>query len=207
MCPGLEKYVRRYYDDWLRCSRRWCSMLGIPQEAYDLFADALLGLCEKSDAQLQDLIEHEEAGERKLFFYVRRIIQCIVYEYRRYKVRSFAPIEELCTLRHEFEGNAVPDEIFDAFRDKTAKLRADDFVELDYRYTEHGRIYRYVTIQRSAYGVKSVVRYEAIPSNGKRRQFGNRSDAVVFLAGQIPPPPKNRRAVHVKLRLLQINIA
>lgn len=190
MCPGLEKYVRRYYDDWLRCSRRWCSMLGIPQEAYDLFADALLDLCEKSDAQLQDLIEHEEAGERKLFFYVRRIIQCIVYEYRRYKVRSFAPIEELCTLRHEFEGNAVPDEIFDAFRDKTAKLRADDFVELDYRYTEHGRIYRYVTIQRSAYGVKSVVRYEAIPSNGKRRQFGNRSDAVVFLAGQIPPPRK-----------------
>lgn len=191
MYSELETYVRRYYDDWLRCSRRWCSMLGIPQEAYDLFADALLNLCEKSDAQLQDLIEHEEEGDRKLFFYVRRIIQYIVYEYRKGKVRSFAPIEELCTLRHESEGNAIPDEIFDSFRDKTAKLRADDFVELDYLYTEHGRIYRYVTTQRPAYGVQSLVRYEAIASNGKRRQFGNRSDAVAFLAGQNPPPEKS----------------
>ena len=75
MYSELETYVRRYYDDWLRCSRRWCSMNGIPQEAYDLLADVLESLCRKSDALLSDMLSHENNGDKRLFYYVRKALR------------------------------------------------------------------------------------------------------------------------------------
>ena len=102
MYSELETYVRRYYDDWLRCSRRWCSMNGIPQEAYDLLADVLESLCRKSDALLSDMLSHENNGDKKLFYYVRKALRYTILNYR---LRQYHPCKTLALLSGVQHGN------------------------------------------------------------------------------------------------------
>lgn len=207
MCPGLEPYIRRYYNDWLGCSRRWCSMNGIPQEAYDLLADVLESLCRKSDALLSDMLSHENNGDKKLFYYVRKTLRYTILKYRFHKYQPCNTLDLLSDVQHSECKTEIPDELFDTFRINEAKLRADDFIDPGLEYDGVGRLTRYVTRLKTNYGYRLTARYVATAKNGHCRQFARRTSAITFLADQNSPPPKNRRAVHVKLRLLQINIA
>lgn len=192
----LEQYVRKYYDHWLGCSHRWCSMLGIPGEAYDLFADALLDLCQKPEAKLRDLVEHEERGDRKLFFYVRRMIRLSVYEYKVRKAHRCYLTECPPEPLQNPEIAEIPEDLFNQFREVTAVMRADDFVNLKEQYTGAGRIYRFVTCLKRPSGVVCTVKYEACSTTGQRRQYVHRSRAVAFLAQQNTPPRKLRTTIH-----------
>lgn len=70
MIPALTPYISRYYDDWRRGSRRWCSFLGILPYADDVLSDVLESLCRRPEAFQLDLLAREQAGERPLLFYV-----------------------------------------------------------------------------------------------------------------------------------------
>lgn len=190
MCPELETYIRRYYSDWLGCSRRWCSMLGIPQEAYDLLADVLESLCRKPESKLQDMIAHEEADDRKLFFYVRRAIRLQILEYRTRKYRQTCSVDLLPHLRYADDEQEASDEMFSEFREVEAKMRADDFVDPRCVFNGRGRIYRCVLAVRAANGKRPRVFYSAVAATGLNRNFGRLSSAVAFLAGQNIPPRK-----------------
>lgn len=184
----LEKYIRKYYSDWLWCSRRWCSMLGIANEAYDLFADVLLDLWQKPELKLQDLIEHEESGDRKLFFYVRQMIRFDVYEYRTRKTRKLCSIELLPNLQQNTDDEEFADDLFNEFREVTAKMRADDFIDLSNQYTGQGRIYRFIRRVKTPSGLRAQVKYDAISITGCHREFSRRSSAITFIKTQIPSP-------------------
>lgn len=190
---AMEKYIRRYYYDWLGCSRRWCSMLGIPQEAYDLLADVLESLCRKPESKLQDMIAHEEADDRKLFFYVRRAIRFKILEYRARKYRQVCSVDLLPHLRYADDEQEASDEMFSDFREVEAKMRADDFVDPLCVFNGRGRIYRRVAAEKSKTGdsKRPRVRYDAVATTGLKRQFCCLSSAVAFLAGQNTPPRKN----------------
>lgn len=187
---ALEKYIRLYYSDWLGCSRRWCSMLGIPQEAYDLLADVLESLCRKPESKLQDMIAHEEADDRKLFFYVRRAIRLQILEYRTRKYRQVCSVDLLPHLQRADEQQETSDEMFSDFREVEAKMRADDFVDPRCVFNGRGRIYRCVAAVSVAGNLRLAVRYDAVTTKGLHRQFGRHSSAVAFLAGQNTPPRK-----------------
>lgn len=192
----LDKYIRKYYADWLFCSQRWCSMLGIPNEAYDLLADALLVLCKKSDMKVLEMIEHEEAGDRKLFFYVRKIIRLTIYDYRSSRARHFIAFDLLPNLQPKSEYDEVADELFDQFREVTAVTRADDFIDINNPYAGHGWINRCVVTVQSSHNRIPRVRYAVSSTTGCRRQFGRRSSAVAFLTKQNTPPRKNAIRTH-----------
>ena len=64
MIPALTPYISRYYDDWRRGSRRWCSFLGILPYADDVLSDVLESLCRRPEAFQLDLLAREQAGER-----------------------------------------------------------------------------------------------------------------------------------------------
>lgn len=187
----LDKYIRKYYADWLRCSQRWCFMLGIANEAYDLFADVLLSLCQKPETILQEMIEHEEKGDRKLFFYVRKAIRLTIYNYRKWDARHFMPIDFLPDFESDSKEDEDADEIFDLFREVTAIIRADDFIDLDNPYMGHGWISRYVISTKSAHGRRAQVRYAVGSINGHQRQFCRRTSALAYLAGRNTPPRKS----------------
>lgn len=70
MIPALVPYISRYYDDWRRSSRRWCSFLGILPDADDVLSDVLESLCRRPESFHLDLLAREQAGERPLLFYV-----------------------------------------------------------------------------------------------------------------------------------------
>lgn len=190
MCPELETYIRRYYDDWLGCSRRWCAWNGIPQEAYDLLADVLESLCYKSDALLSDMFSHEKNGERKLFYYVRKALRYTILNYRFRRYQPCSTFDSLSDVLHSDADTEIPDELFDAFRIAEAKFRADDFIDPGLQYDGVGRLTRYVTRLRTSYGYQVTVRYIATAKDGHRRQFRRRTSAIAFLASQNPPPRK-----------------
>lgn len=191
MCSELETYISRYYDDWLQCSRRWCSMLGIPQESYDLLADVLLSLCQKPEGQLQELLGHERDGDRKLFFYVRKTVRLQIFSFRREKFRPACSIDLLPNLAYSDDMQELPDKMFEAFRAEEAKIRSDDFFDPEQIYTGDGRLTRFVTFIKTQQGYRIRVKFDAA-KDGQRRQFYRRSSAIAFLAGQNPPPEKNR---------------
>lgn len=184
----LEKYIQKYYSDWFWCSRRWCSMLGIQNEAYDLYANVLLELCQKPEIKLQELVEHEESGDRKLFFYVRKMIQFEVYEYRTRKARRFCSVDLLPNLQQNTDVESADDDVFNEYREITAKMRADDFIDLSNQYTGQGRIYRFVRRVKTPSGLRAQVKYDAISTTGCHREFSRRSSALSFIKSQIPPP-------------------
>lgn len=190
---ALEKYIRHYYSDWLGCSRRWCSMWGIPQEAYDLLADVLESLCRKPESKLQDMIAHEEADDRKLFFYVRKAIRLQILDYRARKYRQVCSVDLLAHLQCADEEQEAADEMFSEFREVTSTTRADDFVDPHHMYNGRGCICRYVVAEktRTSDSKRPRVRYGAITTTGLQRQFCRLSSAVAFLAGQNTPPRKS----------------
>lgn len=187
MCPGLETYVRRYYDDWLRCSRRWCSMNGIPQEAYDLLADVLESLCRKSDALLSDMLSHENNGDKKLFYYVRKALRYTILNYRFNRYRVTCPLDLFSDVQYSETQTEIPCELFDAFRVEEAKFRSDDFIGPNQQYDGTGRLTRFVTHAKTNYGVRTIVRYQTTTHDGRHKQFGRRTSAIAFLTS---PPRK-----------------
>lgn len=188
MCPELEKYIGRYYDDWLRCARRWCYTFGIANEAYDLFMDVLLDLCQKSDTKLREMIAWEEAGNPMLFFYVRKAIRLTIYQYRR-RARRFIALDVLLNLLPAAECDDVTDELFARFREVEAAFRADDFIDAGL-FEGNGKLHRYVVRIKTKHGYRLQVRYTVTSTTGLRRQFCKRTDALAFLTGQNPPPRK-----------------
>lgn len=190
MYSELETYVRRYYDDWLRCSRRWCSMNGIPQEAYDLLADVLESLCRKSDALLSDMLSHENNGDKRLFYYVRKALRYTILKYRLHQYHPCKTLDLLSDVQHSECKTEISDKLFDTFRIDEAKLRADDFIDPGLQYDGVGRLTRYVTRVKTNYGYRVSVRYIAAAKNGQRCQFERRTSAIAFLADKKSPPPE-----------------
>lgn len=179
----MDMYIRRYYGALFSCARYWCSRRGIPGEAYDCLADAFEVLCRKPESVLLDLIRHELAGEKKLFFYTRKILHFVIIRYgAAERNRHLCPLNEaLCLLEESGElGDA--DENFARSREVEALFRSDDYTERAAYCKTGGTIYRYVTYTgRKRY---PVVRYQARREDGKMRSFSCLSAASAFL----PPP-------------------
>lgn len=126
MLPELEPYFAKYYDRWLDYSRHICYCLGIRNEAYDVMADVLVDFCCKSDEALADLLNHEQQGERKLFFSSLKSIR-----FRAIKVikkRHIATSDITVHLFHLAALEDEPNEISNEEREAEAVLRDDSFV-------------------------------------------------------------------------------
>lgn len=126
MLSELEPYFAKYYDRWLDYSQYICTRLGIRREAYDIMADDLVDFCGKSDEALADLLNHEQQGERKLFFSILKSIR-----FRAIKVikkRHIATSDIAVHLFHLAALEDEPNEISCEVREAEAVLRDDSFV-------------------------------------------------------------------------------
>lgn len=183
MIPALETYIERYYNDWLQCSRRSCSALGIRQEAEDILADVLESFCRRSEERQLDMLAHEQAGDPKLFFYIRKAIHIRACLFRK-NVRISRSIDEYpylpCLREQEREEWNMDEEQFVRFRNAEAKLRADDYIDPELLYDGHSHINRYVLCSTSR--VKIV--YTAFLDSKRKRNCGRYSSAVAFLRNQ-----------------------
>lgn len=192
MIPALTPYISRYYDDWRRSSRRWCSFLGILPYADDVLADVLESLCRRPEAFQVDLLAREQAGERPLLFYVFGALRTEAILYAQ-KYRVTCSIERFPQLKENDDGSdqEVSAEPFAAFREVEAIFRSDDFIDAGLLYGGHGRLYRYVTRRTGKHGFYPMIKYQVHLPDGSRRQFSRRSSAIAFLAGQNSPPRKS----------------
>lgn len=191
----MDMYIRKYYPQLLSCSRHWCSVWGIPGEAYDLLADALCVLCCKPENILQDLIRHELAGEKKLFFYTRKVVY---YEIAKYG--SAAKSRFLCTLNEAIgvpDNSGAPeisDERFARSREVEALTRSDDYTV---GCGGCGAIRRVVTYSgRKPY---PCVRYYVRREDGARRSFSCLSAATAYLTS--PPRMSIMQGLAIELRI------
>lgn len=189
MIPALTPYISRYYDDWRRGSRRWCSFLGILPYADDVLSDVLESLCRRPEAFQFDLLAREQAGERPLLFYVFGALRTEAILYAQ-KYRVTCSIERFPQLKENDDGSdqEVSAEPFAAFREVEAIFRSDDFIDESLQYGGHGRLYRYVTRRTGKHSFYPMIKYQVHLPDGSRRQFSRRSSAIAFLAGQNPPP-------------------
>lgn len=191
MIPALVPYISRYYDDWRRSSRRWCSFLGILPDADDVLSDVLESLCRRSEAFQFDLLAREQSGERPLLFYVLGALRTEAICYAQ-KSRITCSIERFPQLiENNGADTEVSAELFAAFREVEAIFRGDDFIDEDLQYGGYGRLTRYVTRIKGKHGFRPIIKYLVSLSDGSRRQFCRRSSAIAFLAGR-NTPPKNR---------------
>lgn len=167
--------------------------VGCPGETYDLLADALEVLCRKPESVLLDLIRHELAGEKKLFFYTRKILHFVIIRYgAAERNRHLCPLNEALCLLEESGGLGDADENFARSREVEALFRSDDYMELRYVSRGTGSIRRSVTYTgRKRY---PVVRYRARREDGKNRSFSCLSAARAFLS-----PPSNEPRVELIL--------
>lgn len=186
----LDKYIRKYYQDWLRCSRRWCSQLSICTEAYDLLADVLERLCNESPELIDAMVACEESGNRWLFFRVRMMIHCKILKFRSRQNIAYFPIDMWSDVQQEPDAVDIDEELYKEFRTVEANLRSDDFVDPGQQYEGKGYLSRYVTRIKKGDRIVPVVRYEATNTDKRRRQFQRRSAAIAFLTRQNPPPRK-----------------
>ena len=196
MIPALTPYISRYYDDWQRRSRHWCSRLGILPYADDVLSDVLESLYRRPEAFQFDLLAREQAGERPLLFYVLGALRTEAILYAQ-KYRVTCSIERLPQLK-ESDGSdpEVSAEPFAAFREVEAIFRSDDFIDAGLLYGGCGRLYRYVTRRAGKHGFYPMIKYQVHLPDGSRRQFSRRSSAIAFLTGQNSPPPPGKRAGH-----------
>ena len=104
MIPALTPYISRYYDDWRRGSRRWCSFLGILPYADDVLSDVLESLCRRPEAFQFDLLAREQAGERPLLFYVFGALRTEAILYAQ-KYRVTCSIERFPQLKENDDGS------------------------------------------------------------------------------------------------------
>lgn len=188
--PLLDKYIRKYYADWLRCSRRWCSQYGIYSEAYDLLADVLEILCMEDPELIDAMVACEETGDRWLFFRVRRMIRFQIMKFMDRRWMVCCPIDMWSDVEHEADETGIDEELYNEFRMAEADLRGDDFINPGHQYEGKGRLTRYVTRIRTGETMKTVVRYQATNADKRRRQFQRRSAAIAFLTRQNTPPRK-----------------
>lgn len=193
----MDIYIRKYYTSLLSCSRYWCSIWGIPSEAYDLLMTALETLCRKPESILQDLIRHELAGEKKLFFYTRKVVYYKIAAYGSMaKSRPLCSLDEAIGVLDNSEEPDVSDERFARLREVEALTRSDDYMERGISYEGHGTIRRIVTYSgRKRY---PVVRYHARRENGEKRSFSCLAAAAAFLP---PPRVSIMQGLAIKLRI------
>ena len=129
MIPALTPYISRYYDDWRRGSRRWCSFLGILPYADDVLSDVLESLCRRPEAFQLDLLAREQAGERPLLFYVFGALRTEAILYAQ-KYRVTCSIERFPQLiENDGSDTEMSAEPFAAFREVEAIFRSDDFID------------------------------------------------------------------------------
>lgn len=198
MIPALIPYISRYYDDWRRSSRRWCSFLGILPDADDVLSDVLESLCRRPEAFQFDLLAREQAGERPLLFYVLGALRKEAIRYAQ-KSRITCSIERFPQLiENDGSDTEVSAELFAAFREVEAIFRSDDFIDAGLQYGGHGRLTRYVTRIKRKHGFYPTIKYQVSFSDGFRRQFSCRSSAIAFLVGRNPPPSENRTGNQLK---------
>lgn len=207
MIPALVPYISRYYDDWRRSSRRWCSFLGILPDADDVLSDVLESLCRRPESFHLDLLAREQAGERPLLFYVLGALRKKALRYAQ-KSRITCSIECFPQLIEDDQpghgsvgrtvhripgrGGSIPGRRF--HRRRPAVWRTRTFDSLCDPSQEETRFPSDNQVSSDFSGWH--------PASVHSPQLGDRSSR-----GAKSPPPKNRRAVDVKLRLLQINIA
>lgn len=192
MIPDMVPYISRYYDDWRRSSRRWCSFLGILPDTDDVLSDVLESLCRRPEAFQLDLLAREQAGERQLLFYVLGALRKKALRYAQ-KHRMLCSIESFPQLIENDEADTeVSAELFAAFRETEAMLRSDDFFEAGLHYGGQGHLSRYVTRRAGKHGFYPVIKYQVRLRDGTKRQFLIRSSAIAFLAGRNTPHPENR---------------
>lgn len=184
----LEKYIRKYYADWLGCSRRWCSQFGIYAEAYDLFADVLEWLCNMKPERLYLLIAHEESGDRWLFFLMRKVIRTHILRFRKKTcLARCCSLDMWSDIQQEIDAVDIPVNLFNEFREVEAKFRGDDFIDAGRQYDGNGRLTRYITRWKKGDGITYGVKYQATATDGYRRQYSRRTSAIAFLARHPPP--------------------
>lgn len=194
MLPALIPYISRYYDDWRRSSRRWCSLLGILPDADDVLSDVLESLCRRPEAFQLDLLAHEQAGERPLLFYVLGALRKMALLYRKRKYRMPFPIDDIANLSGLIENDGadteVSAELFAAFREVEAAFRGDDFIDAGPQYSGNGYLCRYVVGRKRKHSCSPSVRYRVRTPDGCIGGFSRRNSAIAFLAGRKFPPPE-----------------
>ena len=195
MIPALIPYISRYYDDWRRSSRHWCSFLGILPDADDVLSDVLESLCRRPEAFQLDLLAREQAGERPLLFYVLGALRKMALLYRKRKYRMPFPIDDIANLSGLIENDGadteVSAELFAAFREVEAAFRDDDFIDAGPQYSGNGYLCRYVVVRKRKHSFTPSVRYRVRTPDGCIGGFSRRNSAIAFLAGRkISPPPE-----------------
>lgn len=123
----LTPYIERYYDAWLSYTRYLCARYRMRNEACDVMGDVMEQLCRKPAAVLDDLLQHEMHGDKKLKNYVRRMIlyTCVDMIRRR---RAIVQINENYIV-HNPEMDDEPSQIADEIRIVEAEWREDSFLE------------------------------------------------------------------------------
>lgn len=196
MIPALTPYISRYYDDWRRGSRRWCSFLGILPYADDVLSDVLESLCRRPEAFQLDLLAREQAGERPLLFYVFGALRTEAILYAQ-KYRVTCSIERFPQLiENDGSDTEMSAEPFAAFREVEAIFRSDDFIDAGLLYGGHGRLYRYVTRRTGktrflSHDQVSSAPPGRIPASVQPPQLGDR-----IPRGAKFPPPEIGRAIN-----------
>lgn len=127
MLPELEPYIAKYYDRWLNYSQYICCRFGIRQEAYDIMADVLVEFCLKSDEALSDLLRHEQRGDRKLFYFVRRAILFRTVDFLKGRRYASTDIDAHTFHLAASDDDDLPD-LPNEVREAEARFRDDSFI-------------------------------------------------------------------------------
>lgn len=135
MNTTLNEYVTRYYVRWLDYANYLCNAHGLRQEdAYDIFSESLLALLTKSAEVIDGLLACEGQGEKKLFYYTRKIIlnNVLQFKMRGWHYPNCANIECLANTTTDAADDALLDcdeAIYNSIREIEATFREDSFYE------------------------------------------------------------------------------
>lgn len=186
-------YIRRYYGEWLDYAEYRCSTWGVRDEAYDCLADVLEYLIRMPESALLDMLRHEQAGDKKLFFYVRKSIMHAACRRVGEKARRHpCPIDVLLDVPEESDDPEPEDGTFARNRAVEALFRSDDYTEWGAYCGTRGSIYRYVIYTVTGGKRYPKILYQVQLKGGWRRHFSSLSAAAACLASlpEVPPPPR-----------------
>lgn len=171
----LTPFIERYYPGWFSYARYICSCYSIRNDAEDIVGEVMEVLCHKPAPVLDDLLQHELAGEPKLRNYVKKIIRFRAFSARKIHKRTISIDDYVLAQIDDSEVPISSDEM----REKEALLREDSFIS-------SGPAKRIQQIKGSVCVVivDKYPRYFAIISQGKSRiqkTFTTRHAAFEFL--------------------------
>lgn len=140
----LTPYIERYYAAWLSYARYLCARYRIHDEACDVIGDVMEDLCRKPAAILDDLLQHEKRGDKKLKNYVRRMILFTCVDVVRRRHATVQINEKFIVHNPDTEDESLP--VADEIRVVEAEWREDSFIEpetVQVLRPIKGSVYRY----------------------------------------------------------------